>query len=200
MFGTKRPFAFEDKRPIDFKNLDEAETEAYSDEEEEEDSSSAADMSDDLTDEADEADDGGEAADADEYEAADEGEEVEARAATARATFHFPLQVPLSNEGLADLQLSYVTGSLALAESELVAMGVDAVLGDVIPKYMAYLQSSVMRDQRAAGVGHMLRILHLLESLVNSVRNLAVGDPLTHWNDAALSVLGAIGTLERRRS
>ena len=109
----------------------------------------------------------------------------------ARAAFHFPVDVPLVEDGLADLQLSYVAGSLAVAESELVAQGVDAVLSQLVPQYVAFLAANVAPDQRLMGAAMLARLLKLMESLVNSMRNLAVADPLTHWNEAVLSVLQA---------
>jgi len=122
--------------------------------------------------------------------------EAEETAAVSKATkdaFHYPVHVPLSEGGLADLQLSYVAGSLAVAESELVAQGVPAVLSDTVPKYLAYvarLSQSAMDAEE--GAEYLRRLLRLLESLTNSMRNLAVADPLTQWNEAALSVLMAL--------
>jgi hypothetical protein len=119
-------------------------------------------------------------------------------AAASKATleaFHYPVHVPLTEGGLADLQLSYVAGSLAVAESEVVAQGVSVVLKDLVPQYLAYIDRLKQGpSDKKEGVEYLSRLLQLLESLTNSMRNLAVADPLTQWNEAALSVLLALDT------
>jgi hypothetical protein len=90
----------------------------------------------------------------------------------------------------ANLQLSYVAGSLALAESEKVASHVILQLNKTVPEFQTFVQT-LDRDSAATGTRIMDDMTTLIQQLTLSIRELAVGGMLTNWNEAALAVADA---------